>query len=190
MHANTVEAGIKSDSSTFTESTARMASEPISAQMSRPLRVLWFWAPTLVLGAILMLLDADSAFTIRDGLSCLLMSSVVSLLSLRVNRRHAAGVALALLAPFISFGLVRFAYWPPRKELLHALESVQAGMTSTELRHTMRQFSEGTSWPSLDGGGELVLEGAVVFRAEGQTSDWAVIYLDGGVVTRVDFWPD
>jgi len=63
-------------------------------------------------------------------------------------------------------------------------------MASTELRHTMRQFSEGTSWPSFDGGGDLVLEGAVVFRAEDQTSDWAVIYLDGGVITRVDFWPD
>jgi hypothetical protein len=153
-----------------------------------------FFAPALFLAAVLTFFDADSAFTIRSGFSCLVISSIVSLLSLRLNqsnrRQATAGIVLALVAPFISFGLVRFAYWPPRKEFLHALDTVQAGMTGAEVRHAMGQFSEGTSWPTLDGRGELVLDGALVFRAEGQTSDWAVIHLDGGVVTRVDFWPD
>jgi len=67
-------------------------------------------------------------------------------------------------------------------------------MTVEEVRRTMTGYTEGTGWD--DPGRpreELHIQGALVFRHSNEpefNSDWGIVWIANGRVTKVEFSPD
>jgi hypothetical protein len=144
-----------------------------------------------VLTLLLCFFDTEGALTVRAPHVAVGLTAVSALIGLLLNRREGrAQLVIVGLLPFAILAIVRFAYWPPRKELLAASDRLGPGMTIAEVRTAMAGVTEGTGWPRLDGGSELSIEGAIVFHGAGQGGDWIVVSFDGGTVSEVRFEPD
>jgi hypothetical protein len=105
---------------------------------------------------------------------------------------------VALGAICLSLVVLHLVPWPTRDPFLADLFSIRPGMTPAQVEKIMARHQRGTGWPAnpLDPsqkGGEFVIPGALVFRpawAGPGDSDWGIVYLKRGRVTRVEFSPD
>lgn len=167
-----------------------MAEEPIACPMSSTKAIvvvvlLWFGH-----GLGLVILDWLSAFTLFHWACCVLATGAVGAAGLFVLARSSTLAGLAAVAvPLLVLAAVRWGYWPPRKDFLLEMSKVKPGMDFIEVAGRLSRFPEGTGWSALDGG-ELRVEGAHVFRADHENSDWAVVRVDGGVICSVEIWYD
>jgi hypothetical protein len=89
--------------------------------------------------------------------------------------------------------------WSSRNAFLKDLYSIKPGMTVTEGQVIMRGYIPGTGFPSnplaetSGPGGELTIQGALVFRHSQEpanNADWGIVNLRDGRVTSVEFSAD
>jgi len=109
------------------------------------------------------------------------------------------------------------ADWTSRKPFLRDLYSIRPGMTESEVRRIMANYTEGTGWPAIYGApsnapgilhnsgtganfatgtssaGQLTLNESLVFRHDTNgdfNSDWGIVTFKNGRVVCVSFSPD
>lgn len=121
------------------------------------------------------------------------------------SRQPGRILAFALLTALTA--LLYMVPWTSRKPFLRDLGSIRPGMSEAEVRQIMRGYIEGTGWPASPASAErenagygqaaapepLALPGSLVFRHSTNgafNSDWGVVALENGRVTRVRFDPD
>jgi len=119
-----------------------------------------------------------------------------------------------LLAISVAIAALYFVPWTSRKPFLRNLAKVDVGMTEARVHHIMRGYLVGTGLPvcPFDGptkittlsivgsssqystatspDGQMTLRETIVFRHSAYSSDWGIVSLSDGRVSKVEFSPD
>ncbi len=116
---------------------------------------------------------------------------ILLLLRFRLRELPLRLLACSLIC-FFAATLYNDGFDPRRKQFLRDLDTIKLGMSESEVRRIMGDYSEGTGWnfPAANGPAqELTIQDSIVFR-HNDSADWGIVTFKDGLVSNVQFSPD